>query len=419
MQPAGATPVPGQIVTAVTDDAMLRETFSAMTGDPVLGVVLGAVATLVAHSSVAVVLILVGLAAGHVVTPTAAIALVLGANVGGALPPVIETRSNNPANRRVPVGNLLFRAVGCAVVLPFVHPIADALWGYDPDPRAAITTFHLAFNVALVVAFVGLLGPVRALLTWMFPEKVKPAAEAARPLFLDAGALETPYLALSNAAREILRMGDLIDALLRLVPESLARRDKSSTGQATRLGRQLDTLHEAVKSYLARLDRADLTERDVIRLSDLLEFAVNLGHAGDILERGIAHAATHRDDVPSDADRDAILRIHARVCADVRLALSTMMTEDQRSARELVDAKREINESGRAAVRDHLARLGGTDPAALGASSLFLSMLRDLQRVNSHLASVGYAVLDPDDSNRSHPPFRVTAGSGQDGAWVR
>ena len=380
---------------------VLRNVLAALTADPILDMLLAAVLTFAAHSSVAVVLLLAGLSAGGVVTPASAIALVLGANLGGALPPVLETRSASPSNRRVPIGNLLFRAIGCAIVLPFAQPVAEALWRYDPDPRSATTTFHLVFNAAVAIACLGLLGPAGALLTRLFPEKPKPEAEVARPLFLDPEALETPYLALSNAAREILRMGDLVDALLRLVPIGPVPLDKKVSEQAAKLGRELDRLHEAVKGYLAKLDRTDLTERDLTRLSDLVEFAVNLGHAGDILERDIIRASTRQGDGIGEADRDVVSRVRTRVLADLRLALSTMMTEDERSARELLDAKREINEFERATARDHLARLGDADPARLAASNLFLSLLRDLKRVNSHLATIGYAVMSSAGPSRS------------------
>jgi len=380
---------------------VLGNILAALTADPILDMLLAAALTFAAHSSVAVVLLLAGLSAGGVVTPAAAIALVLGANLGGALPPVLETRSASPSNRRVPIGNLLFRAIGCAIVLPFAQPVAEALWRYDPDPRSATTTFHLVFNAALAIACLGLLGPAGALLTRLFPEKPKPEAEVAQPLFLDPEALETPYLALSNAAREILRMGDLVDALLRLVPIGPVPLDKKVSEQAAKLGRELDRLHEAVKGYLAKLDRTDLTERDLTRLSDLVEFAVNLGHAGDILERDVIRASTRQGDGIGEADRDVVSRVRTRVVADLRLALSTMMTEDERSARELLDAKREINELERATARDHLARLGGADPATLAASNLFLSLLRDLKRVNSHLATIGYAVMGSAGPSRS------------------
>jgi phosphate:Na+ symporter len=250
-----------ETIQPVSNAPVLGSILSAFTGDPLLDVILAAALTFAAHSSVAVMLLLTGLAAGNVITPMAAIALVLGANLGGALPPVLETDGTNPANRRVPVGNLLFRGLGCVVALPFARPIAEALWQWDPDPASAITSFHLAFNVVLAIGCVGVLGPTGVLLTRMFPEKQKRQADVIRPLFLDPAKLETPYVALANAAREILRMGDLVDALLRLIPAAIAGQDKTIADQASRLGRELDTLHEAVKAYLARLDRSDLTER--------------------------------------------------------------------------------------------------------------------------------------------------------------
>jgi len=184
---------------------------------------------------------------------------------------------------------------------------------------------------------------------------------------------------------------------------AIAHQDKTIAEQAKRLSRELHVLYDAAKAYLARLERSDMTERDAIRLSNLIEFAVNVGHASDILERRIVQAAGRDDDVHSELDRDALLRLHARVSGDLKLALSTMMSEDQRSAHELVEAKRAVNEAERAAARDHLSRLGGGDSAALESSSPFLAMLRDLKLVNSHLASIGYAVLNPDENSSGVP----------------
>jgi phosphate:Na+ symporter len=134
-----------------------------------------------------------------------------------------------------------------------------------------------------------------------------------------------------------------------------------------------------------------------MRLSDLIEFAVNIGHACDILERRIVVAAGRQEGELGELDHEAMLRLHAGVSGDLKLAMSTMMSEDPATARELVEAKRAINEAERTATREHLARLGGSNSAALEASSPFLAMLRDLKLVNSHLASIGYAVLAPED----------------------
>ncbi len=380
MRPVGASP-------------RLESMLSALTADPVLDLLLAAALTVAAHSSVAIMLMLAGLSASGAVTPAAAIALTLGANLGGALSPALETDAAIPSSRRAPFGNLMFRFIACAAALPFAHSLAAIFWGQGAAPKAAVTNFHLAFNMAAAVAWIGLLGPASAVLTAIFPDKRETQARTAHASFLEPEALATPYLALANAAREILRVGDLLEELLGLVPAAWARREKSSVERVRSIGRELDSMHDAVKAYLAALNRADLTARDLTRLSDLVEFAINLGHAGDILERVVSFAPTNPAGALSDLDRDAVARMHARATADLRLALSTMMTEDERSAQELLAAKREVNEFERAAARAHIARLHGADAMALAASSLFLALLRDLRRANSHFATIGYAVI--------------------------
>jgi phosphate:Na+ symporter len=130
----------------------VRALLEAITGQPVLCVLLAAVLTWAAHSSAAVVLLVMPLAYSHFITPVAALALVLGANLGSAVNPILEGgSSNNPASRRLPVGNLINRCIGVVVVLPFLQPIADALTRLEPNPARMTADFHMAFNVALAV----------------------------------------------------------------------------------------------------------------------------------------------------------------------------------------------------------------------------------------------------------------------------
>jgi phosphate:Na+ symporter len=164
-----------------------------------------------------------------------------------------------------------------------------------------------------------------------------------------------------------------------------------------RLGKALDRLQDAVKTYLTRIPTEDLAEQDAKRLREILDFVVNLGHAGDIVERSLAEQARRkakRQLSLATADQADLAAFHDRVLADLRLALSTFMAEDPRGARELVDAKRRLSELERAATRDHLARLAPDRPDALETSSLHLAALRDLKRINSHLSAIGYTVLE-------------------------
>jgi phosphate:Na+ symporter len=371
----------------------------------VLDLLLAALLTWAAHASVAVLLMIVPLAATHALQPVAALALVLGANLGSAIAPVMAASGPSAAARRLPVGNLAFRAIGCLIALPLLPAIAGALPHLAADGGTQAVYFHMLFNVSLAALFLGLLDPAAALLTRLLPDAVR-SADPGRPHYLDAAALETPYLALANAARETLRMGDLVEAMLRGSLDALLDGKREAADETARLGRSLDALGEEVKAYLTRIAAEPLPEVDARRCQAILEFAVNLGHVGAIAERSLLDAARRmakRQLSFGPEDRADLLSFHAAVLEDLRLALSTFMAEDKRGAQQLLDAKRRMSERERAATQAHLARLSPERPEAFESSTLHLGALRDLKRINSHLASVGYTVLDHPDPESATP----------------
>src|SRR3954468_15969169 len=135
-----------------------RVFMSAITGDPVLCIIFGAVVTWVVHSSVASVLLVMSLAYAHFISAPAALALVLSANLGSAINPIFEgARRDNPASYRLPLGNLVNRLAGIVLVAPFLNPISAHLQALQPDAAKATALFHIAFNVATAIVFIGLL----------------------------------------------------------------------------------------------------------------------------------------------------------------------------------------------------------------------------------------------------------------------
>src|ERR1700710_2748206 len=136
----------------------IRALMGAITGDPVLCILIGAALTWAVHSSVASVLLVMSLAYAHFISPSAALALVLGANVGSAINPIFEgARRDNPASYRLPIGNLANRLIGVVIVAPFLGPIARLLQSWQPDLARMTAGFHIAFNVATALIFIGLL----------------------------------------------------------------------------------------------------------------------------------------------------------------------------------------------------------------------------------------------------------------------
>src|ERR1700722_195241 len=269
----------------------MRVLLGAITQDPVLCVVIAAALTWAAHSSVAVVLLVMSLAFSHFVSPEAALALVLGANLGSAINPLLEGgKRGDPASRRLPLGNMINRLIGILVVLPFLPPIAREFAALQPDAGRMAAEFHLLFNVVLAVVFIIPLDAMARLLVRILPERRQPA-DPSQPRHLDEAMLDSPSLAIGNAARETLRVGDTVEAMLRQVMTAIMTDDRQLVGELSRMDNIVDRLTEAIKLYIARLTRDSLDEREGRRAMEIVSFAINLEHVGDIIDKSLCELA--------------------------------------------------------------------------------------------------------------------------------
>ena len=375
----------------------VRALLKLVTGDPILCVLIAATLTWAAHSSVATVLLVMSLAFSQFVTPAAALALVLGANLGSAINPVLEGgRRGDPASYRLPIGNLVNRLAGVAILLPLLQYIAPMLQHFEPNMARATAEFHIAFNVALALIFLPLLDALAWLLVKLLPDR-KQAADPAAPRYLDESAIETPSLALANAARETLRMGDAVETMLKQVMIALMTNDRALVAEVSRMDNTVDNLNEAIKLYVTDLTRGNLDEREAKRAMEIVSFAINLEHVGDIIEKNLSeHAAKKikRNVQFSDDGAAEIDEFHRRILANLRLAFGVFMSGDTNGARKLVSEKAQLRGAELAAAERHLERLREGRPETLETTSLHLDVLRDLKRINSHICSVAYPVLE-------------------------
>jgi phosphate:Na+ symporter len=381
----------------------VRALLDAITGDPVICVLIGAAVTWAAHSSVAMVLLVMSLVYSQFIAPAAALALVLGANAGSALNPVIEGgRRDDPASYRLPVGNLLSRITGAVLVLPFLPWIAAALLRLEPNAAKMTALFHVVFNAALAVAFIGLLDPLAALLVRAFPVR-KAAADPLAPRHLDAGALETPPLALVAAARETLRMGDCVDVMLRQVMTALLNNDRTLAVDVARMDKAVDRFEEEIKLYVTKLMRGSLDEREGRRAMEIIAFVINLEHIGDIIDNlSVLAAKKIKRRLQFSAEGAAELAaFHKRVVDSLTLAFAVFMTGGVDDARKLLAEKAALRNAALAAADRHLERLREGRPETLDTTSLHLDVLRDLKRIHSHVCSVAYPVLEAAGETRA------------------
>jgi|HubBroStandDraft_6_1064221.scaffolds.fasta_scaffold11971_2 phosphate:Na+ symporter len=380
------------------DVPSLRLLLGAISTQPLLDVVLAAGLTWAAHSSVAVVLVIMSFAAQGTVPPQAAFALVLGANLGTAINPILEgVAGNDQAAKRLPIGNFVNRLIGvvCGVAaLPYISPWIVTV---DPNNARAVADFHTAFNVVLALIFFPLLTPYANLLKRWLPSRIN-QSDPSRPIYLDPAARETPVLAIGAAAREALRMADVLESMLVGLRESFDNANRKQIGETKRLDDVLDKLNTAIKTYVTSLDSEALGEADLRRAREILGFATNIEQAGDIVDKnllGIVSKAAKRGVTFSKSGQAELLSMINRLIVNIRTAASLFMTGDERAARLLAAEKEAFRAMETASTDAHFDRLRSKRIDTTETSSLHLDALRDLKSINKHIvAAAAYPVLE-------------------------
>ena len=376
--------------------AGVKVIFASLTGDVMLDMLVSAMFTVLCFSSLAVVLLVATLASLHVIALPVALGLVLGANLGSGVLGMISTLHTTPEARRVTLGNFLFKLIGCILALPLVGHLESWIGGLGLDEAREVVLFHLFFNVMLALLLMGFTERIAGVAERLLPSR--PASDdPAKPRHLDPSALETPTLAISYAAREALRIGDVIEQMLSGVLTVLTTNDRGLAQQLKKLDDVVDELYTAVKLYLTQISREALDEKEGRRWADIVSFAINMEQIGDIIERIITELEDKRMDKGrkfSDAGMAEIVDLHARLMANLRLGLSVFLNRDLKSAQELLAQKVLFRDLERAYANSHLGRLAGNTVDSIETSSLHLDLISDLRRINSHICSIAYPILE-------------------------
>lgn len=386
------------LMTDYEDAPSLRILLGAVSTAPLLDVVLAAGLTWAAHSSVAVVLLIMSLAAKDVIPLNAAFALVLGANIGTALNPLLEgPATNDPAAKRLPLGNLLTRVAGVAVALLALAPIGRFMATIEPLNARAVADFHTLFNLAVAAAFFPFLLSYAILLERWLPKRVDPD-DPSRPRYLDPSAKETPMVAVGAAAREALRLADVLGDMLQDARKALITGDRRLMVEIRRRDDVLDHLNSAITAYLTSIDPDEFGEADHRRLNEILSFAMNLEQAGDVIDRSLLpHLAkkVKRGLTFSKESERELITMMERLNNNLQTAASLLMTEDPRTARALAEEKVIFREAEIRATVTHVERMRNSHLDRVQSSALHLDLLLDMKLLNSHIvAAAAYPVLE-------------------------
>ncbi|MGK3123260.1 Na/Pi cotransporter family protein [Candidatus Pantoea formicae] len=385
----------------ITQAAGLQVLFSTLTGDVMLDALIGAVFAIISYSSLAAVLITATLTAADVISFKVALCLVIGANLGSGLLAMINASGSNAAGKRVALGSLLFKLIGSLAILPLVNYVADLLDKMPVDDEELVIFFHVFYNLIRCLIMVPFAEPMARLCRRMITDDPETDVHL-RPKHLDSSALDTPALALANAARETLRIGDVVEQMMESF-NKVVHGELREERAVRRLDDDVDVLYTAIKLYLARMPKEDLAEEDSRRWAEVIEMALNLEQAGDIIERmcgDVAVKSLNARRTFSAEGLEELNTLQEQVLNNLRLSLSVFLSKDIPSARRLRRAKHRFRILIRRFSHAHVERLHQQNVQSIETSSLHLGLLGDMKRLNSLFCAVAYTVLDQPDDER-------------------
>jgi len=347
------------------ESTIIQEIFASLGNDLVLAVIVAAIIAWLAHSSLATVLLIITLASTGVLELTVAFAFVLGANIGGAIPPFVATLGASSTTRRPPLGNLIFRLCGVILVMPWLSRFSDWIIQFDITNPRQIANFHMFFNIALALLFLPMINPL---------------------------------VALVNAEREVLRMGEVVERMFRNTFIALKKNDVELAKKTRTMDHVANQFYDEVKLYLTNLSRQTLGDKESKRCNEILSFATNLEHIGDIISVDMIDGILRKKIVErakmSLQDREDINNLYQPVLLSFNLSLSVFTSGDIGMARQLLARKYQFRKLEKQAVVNHLNKLRDDMTYNPRLSALQLDVLRDLKRINSHLTAVAYPILE-------------------------
>ncbi len=366
------------------------EHLSAM---PFAGLAAGALITVLVQGSAPTIGLLIAMASSGSMSIAAAVPLVLGANLGTAVTPLLAAAGQPAAGKRVAVAHAVFKLVGVAAFLPFAGAFTRLSARTASDVAHQIANAHTLFNVTTALCFLPFVGPGARLVSRL--ARGDPKARFG-PRYLDPGAVGTPSLAFGNAQRELLRMADIVADMVKDCIRCFSENDLDLATDIEARDDKVDILNREIRFYLARLGQEALAREQARRQMALISLSNDVENVGDLVNRNVLALARKKVSHGLTFSREGwaeIASFHAKVCENFDLALVAFSGGDEEIARKVLRHREKLVQIEGELKERHIARLSRGLRESLETSGMHLDLLAYLRRINGYVGNMASAVV--------------------------
>ena len=377
-------------------NTLLLQVMAAFGEQPALGIAAGAGLTAIVQSSAVTLGLLLSLSFSGLLTLHAALPMVLGANLGNCVMPMLSAVRANVEGKRLAWAYLILKASGVAGGLLPLGPFATLVsWTAASLPHQ-IANAHTLFNLLLAVLALPFLPWAAALARWIVVVPPDASVSQVHVQYLDEQALESPALAFAQATREILRMAEMVQRMLAKVMMVFETNDRDLVEDISEADDYVDYLEHHIKLYLTKLSRSALTDEQAARELELIAFTSDLETIGDIVDIDLMHLAKKKIRKGLEFSKEGAEEIrgfHARVMENFQLSIAAFTSGDVELARKLLRHKVKIAEMAQDLTEAHIQRLHQGLRESIETSSIHLDLLSNLKRINSQLSNIAHPLL--------------------------
>jgi phosphate:Na+ symporter len=380
----------------LAENELTRQVLVALADNQFLALLVGAVLSAGMASSAATIGLMLSLGHQGLLPLAAAIPVVLGANIGTCATALAASLRSSSDARRVAVAHIAFKVLGVALVFPIIAPLTVLVAQTAGDVARQIANAHTFFNVAISALFLPFAPWAARVITALVPEEER-GDNPYRTRYLDDRYLDQPALAIGQATREALRMGDVAQNMLRDAMVVLRTDNQELLEDVERRDDQLDYLDREIKLFIARLGRetmsADMAQKEIA----LISFIGNLENIGDIIDKNLMELARkklYQGRRFSEAGEAELIEFHSLVSKNLERAIAGFAANDRSLAQEVLDMRPMVRQRERELRDSHLARLRRGLAESLETSEIHLDVLTNLKRISSHITALVYPILE-------------------------
>lgn len=369
----------------------------SMSDNPILGVVVGTVLTVIVQSSTATIGILQGLYAGGLVDLNAALPILFGDNVGTTITAVLASIGASVAAKRAAAVHVVFNVIGATIFLILLKPFTFVINYIESNmalnPEMTIAFAHGIYNVSnTIIQF-----PFIAVLAWIVI-KLVPGEDTSKeykakhldPVFIQ----QSPSIALGQAKEEVLRMGQLALQGLEETNKFLKTGEQKFSENAYQLEDSINSFDRNITEYLVSLSRSSLSNHESEEHTILMDTIRDIERIGDHFENIIelmdykkANKVSITDSAMDDLDEMFKLTI-----STVSEALEALDHGDKEAATHVVQKEEQIDKMERKLRKQHIIRL--SEGICSGqAGIVYVDILSNLERIGDHAVNIAEAVL--------------------------